>query len=286
MARDRASLRIDLWADEDWRKLSMGAQHLYMLILSHSTLNYAGVADWRPGRLAALTSGRTPAGVRRDAQELSEASFIYADEMTEEVLIRSFLRHDGVIKHPRLHVSMAKDFAGISSDAIRAFIAFEAQKLHGENPTLALWEDARVQTILKATARDLKAETQAAAKDKPCAMPNPLPKELNSDPKDTSTATATSSNEEKKISTPKRKSSCPDIFPVTDEMASWAKENNINANLKEQTARFLDHHASKGSTFVDWTRAWQNWMRNSKDWAKPVATDNPTVPAQYGWANQ
>lgn len=286
MARDRASLRIDLWADEDWRKLSMGAQHLYMLILSHSTLSYAGVADWRPGRLAALTAGRTTDDIRRDAQELSGASFIYADEMTEEVLIRSFLRHDGVIKHPRLHVSMAKDYAGISSDAIRAFIAFEAQKLSREYPELALWEDGRVQTILKATARDLKAETQAAAKDQPCAMPNPLPKELNSDPKDTSTATATSSNEEKKISTPKRKSSCPDIFPITDQMAAWAKENNVTADLKEQTARFLDHHASKGSTFVDWTRAWQNWMRNSKDWAKPQADPSAIVPAGYAWANR
>ena len=60
MARDRASIRIDLWADEDWRKLSLGAQHLYMLILSHSTLNYAGVADWRAGRLSALTYAGHP----------------------------------------------------------------------------------------------------------------------------------------------------------------------------------------------------------------------------------
>jgi len=83
-----------------------------------------------------------------------------------------------------------------------------------------------------------------------------------------------------------RKTSCPKEFPVTDSMASWAKENGINADLKYHTAKFLDHHAAKGTTFVDWTRAWQNWMRNSKEWAKPAAADNPTIPAQYGWANR
>lgn len=83
-----------------------------------------------------------------------------------------------------------------------------------------------------------------------------------------------------------RKTSCPKEFPVTDSMASWAKENEINADLNYHTAKFLDHHASKGSKFVDWTRAWQNWMRNSKEWAKPQADPNAIVPAGYAWANR
>lgn len=286
MARDRANIRIDLWADGDWRKLSLGAQHLYLLLLSHSTLNYAGVADWRSGRLAALTSGRTRSDIDDDARELQAAHFIHADNETEEIMIRSFLRHDGVIKHPRLHVSMAKDYAGISSEDIRAYIAFELQKLFTEQPGLALWADARVQTILKAEARDMKAESIAVAIDNPKPLAKPLAKDLNSVPMRTSTATATSSKEEEKISPTNRKSSCPKEFPVTEAMASWARENQISADLKEQTARFLDHHASKGSTFVDWTRAWQNWMRNAKEWAKPQGDPGAIVPAGYAWANR
>lgn len=83
-----------------------------------------------------------------------------------------------------------------------------------------------------------------------------------------------------------RKSSCPQEFPITEAMAAWARENNINADIREQTARFLDHHASKGSKFVDWTRAWQNWMRNSKEWAKPQNDPGAIVPAGYAWANR
>lgn len=200
MARDRANIRVDMWADTDVRCLSLGAQHLYMLILTHSSLTYAGVADWRPGRLAALTSGRTGAEVERDARELQAGHFIYADENTEEVMVRSFLRHDGVIKHPRLKVSMANDYAGIASTPIREFIAWELQKLHREQPDLTLWADQRVQTILKAKARDLKAEPQGLRQEvchsdaiaSPDALANPLAKDSHSVSMRTATATATS----------------------------------------------------------------------------------------------
>ena len=273
MARDRANLRIDLWADEDWRKLSMGAQHLYTLILSHSTLSYAGVADWRPGRLAALTAGRAPDDIRRDAQELSEAAFIYADEMTEEVLVRSFLRHDGVIKHPRLHVSMAKDYAGISSDAIRAFVAFELQKLNAESPTMALWEDARVQTILKATPRNLKGEVMADAIDKPCAMPNPLPKELNSDPKDTTTATATEAKASLFEAEATRETALPKTWAPTAAHIERAKEKGID--VIEQADNFKLHAATYGRRCVSWNAAFTTWLKKSTPTTTKPAASSP-----------
>jgi len=282
MARDRANLRIDLWADEDWRKLSMGAQHLYMLVLSHSTLNYAGVADWRPGRLAALTTGRTPDDIRWDAQELSDAAFIYTDEMTEEVLVRSFLRHDGVIKHPRLHVSMAKDYAGISSDAIRAYVAFELQKLNAESPEFALWNDARVQTILKATPRNLKEEVIAVGIDKPCAMANPLAKDLNSDPKDTATATATEAkaslfavpdDEDDEEGT--RKTPLPKNWAPTASHIARAKEKGLDViSLAED---FRLHAKANGRVAASWNAAFTTWLKKANQFNPQPAT--PTKPA-------
>lgn len=273
MARDRASLRIDLWADEDWRKLSMGAQHLYTLILSHATLNYAGVADWRPGRLAALTSGRTPDDIRRDAQELSDAAFIYTDEMTEEVLVRSFLRHDGVIKHPRLHVSMAKDYAGISSDAIRAFVAFELQKLNTENPEMALWGDARVQTILKATPRNLKEEVMSLAKEIPCAMPNPLPKGLNSDPKDTSTATATEAKASLFEAEATRETALPKNWAPNAAHIERAKERGVN--VIEQAEFFKLHAETHGRRCVSWNAAFTTWLKKSTPQVTKPTSSSP-----------
>lgn len=284
MARDRANLRIDLWADEDWRKLSMGGQHLYMLILSHSTLNYAGVADWRPGRLAALTAGRTTEDIRRDAQELSEACFIYTDEQTEEVLVRSFLRHDGVIKHPRLHVSMAKDYAGISSDAIRAYVAFELQRLHAENPEMALWNDARVQTILKATPRNLKGEVIAAAIDKPCAMPNPLPKDLNSVSKDTSTTTATEPKgslfavPDDEDDEGMRKTPIPKSWAPTASHIARAKERGLDViSLAED---FRLHAKANGRVAASWNAAFTTWLKKANQF-NPQQTTKPAASSPW-----
>lgn len=161
MARDRASIRVDMWADDDWRDLTEGAQHLYMLLLSHPTLNYAGVAEWRPGRLAAMTSGKSAEKVAADAAELEAHLFIVVDADTEEVLIRSFVKHDGLLKQPKLAVSMTKAFAGIASKKIRQVLAFEVQKLREREPDLAAWKVKQVQTILDARATDIRSFTPA-----------------------------------------------------------------------------------------------------------------------------
>lgn len=161
MARDRASIRVDMWADDDWRDLTEGAQHLYMLILSHPTLNYSGVAEWRPGRLAAMTTGKSPEKVADDAAELEARHFIVVDEDTEEVLVRSFVKHDGLLKQPKLAVSMTKAFAGIASKKIRQVLAFEVQKLREREPDLAAWKVKQVQTILDARATDIRSFTPA-----------------------------------------------------------------------------------------------------------------------------
>lgn len=274
MPRDRANIRVDMWSDGDWRALPVGAQHLYMQILTHSTLNYAGVADWRPGRLAALTHGRTAADVEADAQPLRDAWFIYTDQETEEVLVRSFLRHDGVIKHPRLHVSMANDWACVASPDIRAFVSFELSKLHNSDPSLPLWKDARVKKILLAEAKDLKGFSQSFPIAEPKPMANPLPKDSQSVSMHTATATATttSSNEDKKSVPRNRGHRLPEDFSITPEMYQWATSKGLTINLTTSTEKFINHWtAASGSnaTKLNWVAAWRNWMLGDQEKAAP-----------------
>jgi hypothetical protein len=63
-------------------------------------------------------------------------------------------------------------------------------------------------------------------------------------------------------------------------MKTWAEANGAdNLDLERETAQFLDHHAAKGSTFVDWTRAWQTWIRNQVKWAtQRIASSAETAP--------
>lgn len=159
MARDRASIRVDMWGDGDFRRLSVYAQWLYMALLSHPTLSYAGVADWRPGRLAAFSSTAEAADVEDAAAELMRGRFILVDTDTEEVLVRSFVKHDGLLKQPKLTVSMCNAFAAVASPMLREVIAFEVQKLNLREPGLKAWEVVQMKTILAESASPIDAFT-------------------------------------------------------------------------------------------------------------------------------
>ncbi len=152
MARDYAQIRQDMWADDNWRGLTAPAQWLYMLLISDPRLTYAGVTDWHPGRIAQRAKECTARDVLVAAAELSDGYFIVIDEDTEEVMIRSYLKHDPLMRNPRLAVTMAKDFGAVASNKIRAAIVWELQKLRKSDPDLAAWEKPQVKTVLRQNA--------------------------------------------------------------------------------------------------------------------------------------
>lgn len=282
MARDRANIRLNLWADEDWRNLSIEAQHLYLMLLSHPSLSYAGVADWRPKRLAPLTGTATPEGIEDAAQELQSSAFVYADEDTEEILIRSFVRHDGVIRHPKLRVSMANDYAAISSSLIREFVAFELQRLSTEEPDLPLWEHPSVKAILKATARDMRTHPQAQPK------PNPSLSQGNakaweqvelspSDSLPTTTATATSPKGDAAV--PPRRAPerpLPESWEPNEAHKTKCRERNID--IAHEVERFHNHAKANDRRQRDWDAAFHNWLTNAKPRTAPAGR-----PTQASW---
>ena len=179
MAREFGQLRHDIWNDDDWRARTIPAQWLYMTLISDPKLNYCGVAPWHPGRLAQRAgeaSGRT---VVLAALELVEHLFLVIDEDTEEVLIRSYLKHDPILKNPRLAVTMAKDFATLGSSKIRAVIVHELTRLKKQNPDWVAWEKDQVRTVLRqnsAPAKDLVLDLpDGVARYFPPGLPTDLP---------------------------------------------------------------------------------------------------------------
>ena len=142
MARDYAQIRLSIWDDDAFRGLSANAQHLYMVLLTSAKLDYCGVTDWRPGRIAALASDWTAADVENAAAELSKHLYVMVDVETEEVLLRSFIRNDGFMSQPNLGVSMMRALAGIASTALRQIIVHELKRLHDDHPDLKGWNGA------------------------------------------------------------------------------------------------------------------------------------------------
>lgn len=263
MAREYARIRLSIWADSDFRKLSDPAQALYFRLLSSPTMSLCGVADWRPNRLAALTKGMTPAKVEKAADELRDNGYIVTDDATEEVLVRSFVRHDGLVKTPNIAASMAKDYAGTFSEKLRGVIIHELQRLYSDDPEMAGW--SRAEHLLSEPS--INPSGNPSSKASRMASPNPSgeasdtgsdiphPSSLNQQP--------SSSSGRKRAAT-----SAPDIFPITDEMRTKAAEKYPLANVDRETEKFLDHHRAKGSTFKDWNAAWRTWMANAQGYAE------------------
>lgn len=268
MARDRASIRLDMWADADWRALNGDAQRLYMLLLSHPTLSYAGVADWRPGRLAQLTKDATADSVALAARELEQAHFILTDNETEEVLIRSFIKHDGLMKQPKLVVSMTTAFAAIASQKIREVVAFEVQKLRQRQPDLK-WEVSQVQTVLTAKGSEIATFT-------PSVTPGFTPGVTPNDGQDlglrTTTATATTTEASLPDDGAKLKETrIPKDWAPTKSHIDLARERRVNllaeADAFRLHAETHDRHAAR------WNAAFTTWLKKAKPQPRSTGTD-------------
>jgi len=159
MARDRANVRTDMWNDDDWRELSVPAQHLYLHLLSAPTLSYAGIADWRPARLSGMSKGATRLSIERAGAELVEKFFVVCDDETEEILVRSFLKYDGLLHKPNVAKAMVKAFEKTVSATLRAVIVHELRKLHDSHPELNAFSVPEVAALLSRPSTNAKELT-------------------------------------------------------------------------------------------------------------------------------
>ncbi|MGW9637468.1 hypothetical protein [Nocardiopsis alba] len=66
----------------------------------------------------------------------------------------------------------------------------------------------------------------------------------------------------------KKKTTAPEHLDITDQMRAWADQNTPGINLELETLKFLNHHGAKGSKFIDWVKAWRNWMINARQFAE------------------
>ena len=62
-----------------------------------------------------------------------------------------------------------------------------------------------------------------------------------------------------------RRRQLPPDFILSEKLIQFAKEHGINGNrINDVFEHFKDHHQSKGTTMLDWNKAFMNWVRNDK----------------------
>jgi hypothetical protein len=120
-------MQRDVKIDPDYKGLTRDGQWLYGALLLD--VDFVGVADWSPKKIAKHAIETTALDVERAAAELRAKLFIVVDDETDEVLVRTFIKHDGLYKQPNMCVAMVKAFRKIGSPVIQGVIAHELHRI-------------------------------------------------------------------------------------------------------------------------------------------------------------
>lgn len=276
MARTYARVKTGIWADDDFRTLPIEAQHLYFVLLTSNSLNYCGVTDWRPVRIAASALDWSPDEVITAGCILAERFYVVIDDATEEVLIRSFIRNDGFMAQSTVAAAMVRSYGQIASPKIRGVVVFELNRLYEKHPEFNGWASGK--DLLGNPAIDPFAQV---ADDPGC---DPISHPL-CHPSDDPISDPVSEVGLTLVVTPLLPTPSPSPSPTpptgeigprkraTQRPADWrpnarhvSMAQQLDLDLEREVEQFRDHHDSKGSTFKDWDAAFRTWLRNAAKW--------------------
>lgn len=143
MARNYAKIHTTIWSDEDFKALDPSLQHAYFVLVSQPRLSMCGLLDYFPQRLAMCSDGWTVDDVESLLKGLEAASYIVIDRDTHELLVRSFIRNDGVLLSPNLATSATREYAEVMSQKLRDAIERELVKAYREDSSLKSWGSVR-----------------------------------------------------------------------------------------------------------------------------------------------
>jgi hypothetical protein len=129
MPRDHGRILVTIWDDPDFLGLTPGAQRLYMLLLSQRGINNAGMIPTQIGKWAKRSRYTDHEDIVAALTELCEARFVACDDFTEETLVRSFIRNDGIVKNANVFKNALACAEGIESPVLRAILADELRRL-------------------------------------------------------------------------------------------------------------------------------------------------------------
>jgi hypothetical protein len=143
MARNYAKIHTDIWSDEDFKSLGRDLQHLYFVVVSQPRLGMCGLLDYFPQRLAGASYSLTTDDVESSIKGLEERRYVVIDRDTSELLVRTFMRNDGVFGSPNLAVAAVREYGEVMSQKVRDAIETELVKCRRIWPNETTWQRVR-----------------------------------------------------------------------------------------------------------------------------------------------
>lgn len=139
MARDHARIQLSIWDDGDFLALNSSEQQVYFAILSSKGLSRCGVVDYIPTRFEHISADMTAIRFRKSVKKLIETRFFVLDSKTQELLVRSYVRADGVFDRVNMGKAVGTAYEAVVSRSIRAAIGAEMARFMRERPDLPGW---------------------------------------------------------------------------------------------------------------------------------------------------
>ena len=300
MARDHTRIHTDIWGDDDWLDVSPEAQHLYFVLYTWPP-SLCGSGDWQPRKIASRARGWTVPRVLDAAEELVAGDFLLIDIDTEEYLIRSWVKHDGLYRVQNMAVSVSNARANLASRPLRGVVVHEVLKLRKTEPDLESWKKDAVRNMLDQKAIDPAsivwpspwdspsvshwASSKVSPCDSPGRTPEPSPGASTSPTPTPAIATNSCSKE-----SGSRGSRLPDGWRPSPEVVAQMRSAHPNVDLQAEHAKFTDYwrsKAGKDARKADWDATWRNWIRRAAESTKthpsasrPAASDAAFAQAQ------
>lgn len=286
MPRSHAVIQFDIWRNPDYRALPQSAQWTYLLLLSQRDVTHAGVLPLMPERWSKGCGSVSSDAIRADLATLEAARFAFVDYETEEVLVRSFMRNDGVYKQPNLMLSAARSVALVESEKLRSVLAFEFRRilpeLRQEKSRVAVSEilaDLGPATNVTSISTPPAPAAEPEPEPEPEPFPEPFPEPLG-DPSgegegeglvvtitESSTKTSVGAQNAQTPAQAPRGSRIAEGYMPRPATISRIREQFPNAtdtDLERAHEAFVDYWTGESGARArkaDWDATWRNWMR-------------------------
>lgn len=127
--RTHARIGTDMADEKSIRALDVAPQWLYDRLLMRPEISRCGVVPYRPASWALLAADANERKVRGWVRQLVDGKQIVVDEPHAETLVRTFVRHDGLLSQPNVVANMVYDFGLIVSETVRTAFLIEFRRL-------------------------------------------------------------------------------------------------------------------------------------------------------------
>jgi hypothetical protein len=122
MARSYARIDVQRFHDDDWRALSLPQKAVFDMVLTHPKLSLCGALDLKYGSLCRYSPDLSLDALTAILEGLEDARFVAVDWDTDELVVRTFIRHDGVLQNQNLGRGMWSAWVAVESDELREFV--------------------------------------------------------------------------------------------------------------------------------------------------------------------